>query len=130
VALAVKLSEAESATVAPVAAGLCDEHTGGVFFFTVQVRLTVLVPLVSVATNVLFPLFKSDDSKPSDVLVLLMGLPLRLQLVAQAEELGTTVKFETVEATEETVTVAVLGVLDVTEQSFCTLTLHEQVVLS
>lgn len=61
--VAVKLSEFGKATELPVAAGVCEAQVGGVFLFTVQVRVAVLVPFESVATNVLAPAFKADDKR-------------------------------------------------------------------
>lgn len=130
VAFAVKASVEPTATLEPLAAGFCEEQTGGVFFVTVQVRLTVLVPFVEEATSVLAPTLRSDERTPTEVLVPPTVLPLSVQVVRQFEALGTTLKLVSVEATEDTVMVAVLGVLELTVQSFCTVKFHEQLVVS
>jgi hypothetical protein len=59
--LAVKFKLPVSPTDDPVAAGVCDEQVGGVFFTTVQVCVAVLDPLLTVATSVLLPVLRAED---------------------------------------------------------------------
>lgn len=59
--LAVKFEDPPTATVFPVAFGVCEEHCGGVFLVTVQLLVVVLVPLDSVAVSVFAPVLKADE---------------------------------------------------------------------
>jgi hypothetical protein len=45
-----------------VAAGVCDEQVGGVFFTTVHVCVVELEPLLMVATSVLLPEFNELEA--------------------------------------------------------------------
>lgn len=100
------------------------------FFATVHVRVTVLVPLVRLATRVFEPVFKADESTARELLVVPVAVPFNFQVVEQLASLGTTENVVLVEPTSDTLYVEVLGVADVTEQSFCTVNVQAHVVLS
>lgn len=80
-------------TKAPVAAGDNDAQTGGVFLFTVHDFVAELDPLLAVATSVLLPILKSEESN-----VLLFdaepetGLPFKTHVTAQLASLVVTEK--------------------------------------
>ena len=92
VPLAVRLMLPLTPTIAPVAAGTIEAHTGGVFLFTVQVCVAELEPLLAVATRVFVPVLKSEEA---NVLLLAaapeIGLPFKLHVTAQLASLGVTV---------------------------------------
>lgn len=128
--VAVKVIDDGIATTAPVAAGDCVAQTGGVFLFTVQVRVAVLVPLLRVAMSVFAPALNCDERILTKADVADKATPFTCQETAQPESLGTTAKeFDVLEAAAIRV-VDVDGVEDVKLQSFCTFNDHEQVVLS
>ena len=89
-----------------------------------------LVPFESVATNVLAPAFRFDESTDCVFPVVPVAVPFNCQVVVHVLSFGTTAKFELVEPTADTLYVDALGVLEVTEQSFCTVTDQEQVEVS
>ena len=128
--VAFRVIEDGIATTAPVAAGDCAAHTGGVFFDTVQVRLTVLVPLLSVATTVFEPELNCDERIFTTAVVSGKALPFTCHETAQAAALGTTANALAVLVAAGTRVVLVDGDVDVKLQSFCTVKAHEQVVVS
>jgi hypothetical protein len=75
----------------PFASGAWFEQTGGVFFATVQLFVTVLPPLAIVATRVLLPAASWLEGSDSELLVPPMATPLIAQVVVQATLLGVTV---------------------------------------
>lgn len=115
---AVKLMEDVRATEFPTATGVCEAQVGAVFFVTVHERVTVLVPLVTVANKVLLPAFKVEDKISTVLLVVPTLEPFNCQVVEQLASLGITLNGVKVEPRADTLSDAVLGELEVTEQSF------------
>lgn len=81
-------------------------------------RVTVLVPLSNVAMSVLLPAFKLEDNTSTDKPAEPKLDPFKDQVTAQLESLGTVPNVVEVEPADATLTVAVLGELEVTEQLF------------
>ena len=86
--------------------------------------------MVRLATRVFEPVFKADESTARELLVVPVAVPFNFQVVEQLASLGTTENVVLVEPTSDTLYVEVLGVADVTEQSFCTVNVQAHVVLS
>lgn len=118
-------------TTEPVAAGVCEEQVGGVFLTTVHVCEADVVPLLTVATSVLLPVFRSDEAMvfvldlPPDI-----GLPFNVQVVEQLASLGVTVNTVFVPADAATRYGVVEGEDAVIAQDDSTATFHEHTVLS
>jgi hypothetical protein len=118
------------ATELPVALGVCDAQVGGTFLITVQVRVFELVPFDSVATRVLAPVFNCDESRFSKLVVTPRLEPLSDHATVQLPSDDETPNEVDVAPTDETRTVAVDGELEAMAQTFCTVTVQEQVVVS
>lgn len=115
---AFRFKEADKATLAPAAGGFCEAQVGGVFLYTFQVRVVVLVPFVIVASKVLAPAVKADDRTLTELPATPKSLPFNFQVVEQVASLGIALKSVETVPTFDTLTVVVLGLLEVTEQSF------------
>lgn len=113
-ALATSVSEFGRATAAPVAAGVCDAQTGGVFFTTVKVFVVVLVAFETVATKVLEACVSCDERMATLVVVALRALPLSAQVTPHEASLGVTPKVVEVEPAAATRVELVDGVEAVT----------------
>lgn len=118
VAFALRVIEAGMATTAPVALGVWLEHTGGVFFVTVQLRVAVLVPLSNFASNVLAPELNCEDRTLIRAEVLARAEPFNFHETAQVALLGVTANGVDVAAAAATRAVAVEGEVEVKAQSF------------
>lgn len=93
VPFAVKLILPLTPTIAPVAAGVMDEHTGGIFLSTAHVCVAELEPLLTVATRVFAPVLnRLEFSALVFVEAPLIGLPLSVQVTSQEASLGVTLK--------------------------------------
>jgi hypothetical protein len=125
VALAVRASVPVTPTTPPVAAGICDAHTGGVFLTTVHVCVTVLEPLLTEATKVLLPVLKLEEAICFVFAAPVKALPLSDQLTAQLGSPGVTVKVLLVAAAAEIRGVADVGDTLAIEQAGNTFTVHE-----
>lgn len=80
-------------TTAPVAAGVNEAQTGGVFLLTTHVLVAELEPLLAVATKVLSPVLNTDEFKDLVVAAApLNWLPFKVQVTAQPASLGVTEK--------------------------------------
>jgi hypothetical protein len=98
----------------PVAAGVCDPQTGGLFLTT----LHVFVELPEVAVKVLMPGFNRLESSDSVVPVELNAFPFKENFTLHVEEERPTVKAVRVPAVFETfVTLSIEGFVVVTVQS-------------
>lgn len=88
--MAVSVSEFGIATAPPVALGVCEAQTGGVFFTIVKVFVVELVAFETVATRVFEVCVNCDESTATDVAVELHGVPFNAQLTPHETSLGVT----------------------------------------
>lgn len=128
--LAVRLNEAGIATTLPSALGVCEAQMGAVFLTTVQLRVAVLVPFESVATNVLDPAVNADERTSLKLAALPKVCELRVQVTSHEGSLGTIAKLVDVLPAAATLTVDTDGLLDVTAQLLATFNVQLQVAVS
>lgn len=128
VAFAVRLSEAPTATVLPVAAGVC-EHEGGEFLRMVHDCVVVEPPFVAVAESTLEAL-RLEDVIVCDVVVPASVTPLSAHAIEHPPPPVETTKFVVAVLVAGTRTVAADGMAPVITHVELTVTFHVHAVES